>query len=84
MLEVFDSIGALTLAIDVHLQGKLFGLYLGTIHRTRTAIQHSLLSLPTQDELRPSTEEGEMKKKCVRVLPVISTHLWGRCHLSSA
>jgi hypothetical protein len=75
MLEVFDSIGALTHAIGVHLQGKPFGQYLGTIHRTRTAIQHSLLLLPTFDELnlRPK-EEGVEKKnvyECCRLTALI-------------
>jgi hypothetical protein len=74
MLEVFDSIGALTLAIDVHLQGKPFGQYLGTIHRTRSAIQHSLLMLPTQDELNATVEEVGMQKnvyECCRLTALI-------------
>jgi Fungal specific transcription factor domain len=75
MIEVFDSVGALTHAIDVHLQGKPFGQYIGTIHRTRTAVQHTLLLLPTLDELnlRPS-EKGEDKKniyECCRLAGLI-------------
>jgi hypothetical protein len=75
MLEVFDSIGALTHAIDVHLQGKPFGQYLGTIHRIRTAIQHSLLMLPTQDELNATAEVEGMQKEnvyeCCRLTALI-------------
>jgi hypothetical protein len=75
MLEVFDSIGALTHAIGVHLQGKPFGRYLGTIHRTRTAIQHSLLLLPTFGELNLRPEEEGVEKKnvyeCCRLTALI-------------
>jgi len=70
MLEVFDSTGALTLAIDGHLQGKPCSQYLGSILRTRIAVQHTLLSLPTQDELRPRTEEKKMENnvyECCRL-----------------
>lgn len=75
MLEVFDSIGALTLAIDTHIEGKPCGLYLGTIHRTRTAIQHTLLLLPTLEELNLGVkEEGEEKNnvyECCRLTALI-------------
>jgi len=75
MLEVFDSIGALTHAIEVHHQGKPFGQHLGTIHRTRTAIQHSLLLLPTLDELNIRVEEGYAEKEnvyeCCRLTALI-------------
>jgi hypothetical protein len=51
MLQVLDLIGAFTLVVDCHLQGKPFGLKLGAIGRTRTAVQQRLLLLPTAEEL---------------------------------
>jgi hypothetical protein len=51
MLQVLDLIGAFTLAVDCYLQGKPFGLKLGAIGRTRTAVQQRLLLLPTAEEL---------------------------------
>ena len=71
MLDAFDSVGALTHAIDVHLQGRPFGQYLGTIHRTRTAIQHCILMLPSLDELgsRPPSIYKDKKNiyECCRL-----------------
>ncbi|RDW72233.1 hypothetical protein BP5796_08267 [Coleophoma crateriformis] len=51
MLEVFDEVAAITLAIDSYVQGKLSGLRGGEVARTRTAIQHRLLSLPGAEDL---------------------------------
>ena len=71
MLEVFDAIGSLTLAIDYHLQGKPFD---GVIHRTRTAIQHKLLLLPTLDELNLRERDRETPSnvyECCRLTALI-------------
>jgi len=75
MLNAFDSAGALTHAVDIHIQGRPFGQYLGTIHRTRTAIQHCILMLPALDELsaRP-LKDFENKKnvyECCRLTAII-------------
>jgi len=51
MLQVFDSIGALTLAINHYLQGKPAGLSLGQIARTRIDAEKRLLLLPGAEEL---------------------------------
>jgi len=67
MLHVFDSIGALTLAIEYHLAGKRFQLGLGAINRTRTAIQQRLLSLPASEELEispPSSSQPNIYECC--------------------
>jgi hypothetical protein len=67
MLHVFDSIGALTLAIEYHLAGKRFELGLGAINRTRTAIQQRLLSLPASEELEispPSSSQPNIYECC--------------------
>ncbi|KAE9364172.1 hypothetical protein N431DRAFT_563560 [Stipitochalara longipes BDJ] len=75
MLDAFDSVGALTHAIEIHLQGRPFGQYLGTIHRTRTAIQHSILMLPKLDELpvRPRADQEDSKNvyECCRLTAII-------------
>jgi Fungal specific transcription factor domain len=71
MLEVFDSIGALTLAIDFHLEDKPFE---GVIHRTRTAIQHKLLTLPAVDELNFPEGDAETPPnvyECCRLTAMI-------------
>lgn len=73
MLHGFDSIGALTLAIEYHLAGKRFELGLGAINRTRTAIQQRLLSLPSLEELDipPSSSSKPNIYECCRLTALI-------------
>jgi len=73
MLHVFDSIGALSLAIEYHLQGKPMELGLGAIHRTRTAVQQKLLSLPASEELNsvPSSSPKPNIYECCRLTALI-------------
>jgi hypothetical protein len=51
MLQVFDAMASVTIAIDHYLKGKPDCLTVGVIARTRTAIQKRLLLLPPDDEL---------------------------------
>ena len=51
MLQVLDSMGAVTMAIDDYVQGKPGGLTLGEIVKTKTAVEKQLLLLPTAEEL---------------------------------
>ena len=74
MLEALDSIGAFTLAVDYYLQGKPFGLKLGAMARTRTAVQQSLLLLPTAEELSIPSSSSKRKPniyECCRLTALI-------------
>ena len=76
MLEVLDSIGAFTLAVDYYLQGNPFGLKLGAVARTRTAVQQRLLLLPTAEELGIPLSSSNPKPKpniyeCCRLTALI-------------
>ncbi|PMD44709.1 hypothetical protein L207DRAFT_579639 [Hyaloscypha variabilis F] len=51
MLEVFDSMGHVTMAIDYYVQGMPGSPTLGMIIRTRTAVQKLVMLLPTAEEL---------------------------------
>jgi hypothetical protein len=87
MLQVLGSIGAFTLAVDYYLHGRPFGLKIGAIARTRTAVQQRLLLLPTADELgipwslskpKPNIYEGCRLTALIYgvavVLPVPNSH----------
>jgi hypothetical protein len=74
MLQVLDSIGAFTLAVDYYLQGKPFGLKLGAIGRMRTAVQQRLLLLPTAEELSIPSSSSKPKPniyECCRLTALI-------------
>ena len=68
MLQLFDAMGSLTMAIDHYLKGEPDGLTLGEIARTRTAIQKRLLLLPSDEELS--------------VMPLFSPCLYEACRLA--
>ena len=89
MLQVLDSIGAFTLAVDYYLQGNPLGLKLIEIARTQAAVQQRLLLLPTAEELGIPSSSSTPKPKpniyeCCRltaliygvavVLPVPNSH----------
>lgn len=63
MLQVLDSIGAFTLAVDYYLQGNPLGLKLIEIARTQAAVQQRLLLLPTAEELGISSFLSKPKPK---------------------
>jgi hypothetical protein len=74
MLQVLDSIGAFTLAVDYYLQGNPFGLKLGAVARTRTAVQQRLLLLPTAEELSIPSSSSKPKPniyECCRLAALI-------------
>jgi hypothetical protein len=68
MLQLFDAMGSLTIAIDHYLKGKPDGLTLGEIARTRTGIQKRLLLLPPDEELG--------------IMPLFSPCLYEPCRLT--
>jgi Fungal specific transcription factor domain len=74
MLQVLDSMGAFTLAVDYYLQGSPFGLKLGAMARMRTAVQQRLLLLPTAEELgipSPLSEPKPNIYECCRLTALI-------------
>ncbi|RDW65955.1 hypothetical protein BP6252_09590 [Coleophoma cylindrospora] len=71
MLQVFDEVAAITLAIDAYVQGKLSGLRGGEVARTRTAIQHRLLLLPGAEELKYSDLTKLSLYECCRLSVLI-------------
>jgi hypothetical protein len=71
MLQVFDAIGSLTVAIDHYLQGKPDALTVGVIARTRTAIQKRLLLLPSDDEFSTTTLSGPCLYEACRLTGLI-------------
>jgi hypothetical protein len=68
MLQVFDAMGSLTIAIEHYINGKPDALTVGVIARTRTAIQKRLLLLPPDDELN--------------VIPLLCPYLYEACRLT--
>jgi hypothetical protein len=68
MLQLFDAMGSLTIAIDHYLRGKPDGLAVGVIARTRTAIQKRLILLPSDEELS--------------IIPLSSPCLYEACRLT--
>lgn len=68
MLQVFDAVGSLTIAIDHYLKGKPDAPTVGVIARTRTAIQKRLLLLPSDDELN--------------IIPLLCPYLYEACRLT--
>jgi hypothetical protein len=68
MLQLFDAMGSLTIAIDHYLKGEPDGLTVGEIARTRTAIQKRLLLLPSDEELG--------------IMPLSSPCLYEACRLT--
>jgi hypothetical protein len=73
MLQTFDLIGAMTLAIDHYLQGKSCSLSIGEIARTRTAVQQRVLLLPWPEELNrtPMTSPKPNIYECCRLTALI-------------
>src|SRR5580700_8859274 len=53
--EVFNLLGAVTIAIDHYLQGQPAGMNLGAIAKVRTAAHHRLLSLSPVLDLQDVT-----------------------------
>jgi len=58
MLEVLDSMAAITMAIDHYLHGNPAGLTLGQIVKTRIGVQKKLLLLPTAQDLHINVNTG--------------------------
>jgi hypothetical protein len=74
MLQVLDSIGGFSLAVDYYLQGKPFGLKLGAIARARTAVQQRLLLLQSAEELGIPSSSPKPKPniyECCRLTALI-------------
>jgi len=69
MLQLFDAMGSLTIAIDHYLKGEPDGLTVGEIARTRTAIQKRLLLLPSDEEFS--------------IIPLFSPCLYEACRLTA-
>ncbi|KAE9379930.1 hypothetical protein N431DRAFT_394352 [Stipitochalara longipes BDJ] len=70
MFEVLDSMRAIAMAIDHHLQAKPAGLTLGAIAKTRIAVQQHILLLPTIKELK-YTAPAPNAYECCRLTAVI-------------
>lgn len=63
--------GAITLAIKHYIQGHPSGLTLGQIARTRTAIQHRLLLLPSAEGLDIGSPSKPNIYECCRITALI-------------
>jgi hypothetical protein len=68
MLQVFDAVGSVTIAIDHYLKGEPDAPTVGVIARTRTAIQKLLLLLLPDEELN--------------IIPLLSPYLYEACRLA--
>jgi hypothetical protein len=71
MLEVLDSMGHLTMAIDYFIQGIPGSLTLGVIIKTRAAIQKHVMVLPTAEELNIVTSSRPSIYECCRLTAII-------------
>lgn len=71
LFEVLEAIGAITLAISHHLQGKPAGLTIGQIAKTRTAVQKRLLFLPAAEELDATQATRPDLYECCRLTAII-------------
>lgn len=67
VIELFDAISAVTMAIEHHLSGESRGLTLTAIARTRTTCQLRLLSLSTASEIFEMPEEAPYVYEAVRL-----------------
>ena len=70
ILEVLLGMSSLTMAIDHYVKGRARALTVGTIHRTRTAIQQQLLSLPVGTVLSDVSASTNLYE-CCRLTAVI-------------
>ncbi len=71
MLEVLDVMGSLTMAMDQYAQGTPASLSIGQISRTRMAIQHRLLLLPSSKELEIASISNPNIYECCRLTAMI-------------
>jgi hypothetical protein len=71
MLQVLESMGHVTMAIDHFLQGMPGCLTLGAIIRTRTAVQKHVMLLPTAEELKITTGPESNIYECCRLTAII-------------
>jgi hypothetical protein len=71
MLQVLDSMGHITMAIDYHIQGTPGGLTLGKIAKTRIAIQKRVMLLPSAEELNITTLSTPNTYECCRLTAII-------------
>jgi hypothetical protein len=73
ILEAFDSMGHITMAIDYYVQGKPDSLAFRGIIRTRTAVQKLVMLLPTAEELELNISASSTPNiyKCCRLTALI-------------
>ncbi|KAE9381124.1 hypothetical protein N431DRAFT_320644 [Stipitochalara longipes BDJ] len=73
MVEAFDSVGHITMAIDYYIQGMPGSLPLGRIIRTRTAVQKLVMLLPAAKELELNISASSMPSiyECCRLTAII-------------
>jgi hypothetical protein len=71
MLQVLDSMGHITTAIDYFVQGMPGSLTLGGIIRTRVAVQKHVMLLPTAKELNITASSGPSIYECCRLAAII-------------
>jgi hypothetical protein len=73
MLEAFDSMGHITMAIDYYVQGMPGSLAIGRIIRMRTAVQKLVMLLPTAEELELNISASSIPSiyECCRLTAII-------------